>query len=168
MTKGIIYCYTCTINGKRYIGQTMHESARRSRFKYASNVYTNSSSKFDRARRKHGLDAFVYEVLETHELEDRDVLIKILNEREVYYISFYDSFKNGYNSTIGGKANYQKNRKGRKLSEETKRKIGDRNKISQKNRIYSEEEKIKAAEVVRRIFNKAVLQYDLDGNFIKE
>ena len=165
---GVIYCYTCTVNNKRYIGQTMHEAARKAHFNYLSNVYSKPNSKFDNARHKYGLESFVYEILEKYENDDKDALIKILNEREIYYINLYDTFKNGYNSTTGGRGNYPKVKPGRKLSEETKRKIGERNKISQKNRVYTAEEKEKAATLVREIFNKKVLQYDLDGNFIKE
>ena len=59
-----------------------------------------------KAFRKYGSDNFSFEVLEEC---DRD----LLNEREMYWITFYDTFKNGYNQTAGG---YQSIRK-IKLSE---------------------------------------------------
>ncbi|MDE5830197.1 MAG: hypothetical protein K2H53_00350, partial [Clostridia bacterium] len=53
---------------------------------------------FHRALRKYGTGAFTYEVIEKVPVAD-------LDEREIYWINYYDSFKNGYNSTEGGKGN---------------------------------------------------------------
>jgi group I intron endonuclease len=50
-----------------------------------------------RAMRKHGINRFYIEEIE----ECENVL---LNEREIYWIAYYDSYKNGYNSTPGGTA----------------------------------------------------------------
>ena len=54
-----------------------------------------SECKFHKALRKYGKDNFTQEIIE--EVDD-----KLLDEREIYWIRFYDSFKHGYNSTVGG------------------------------------------------------------------
>ena len=54
-----------------------------------------SNTKFHRALRKYGKDGFIWEVIEE---VDNDKL----NEREIYWISYYNSYKQGYNSTTGG------------------------------------------------------------------
>lgn len=46
--------------------------------------------------RKLGEDKFYYEVLE--EVTQRE----LLDEREIYWIAYYNSFKDGYNGSIGG------------------------------------------------------------------
>lgn len=46
--------------------------------------------------RLYGLEHFMIEPIE------KDIPNEQLNEREQYWISYYDSFHNGYNSTIGG------------------------------------------------------------------
>ena len=46
--------------------------------------------------RKYGLDNFIFEIIE--ELED----YSIAAEREKYWIQYYNSYKNGYNESLGG------------------------------------------------------------------
>jgi len=95
MKTGIIYCYVNKVNGKCYVGQTIHESRRKiahiqDAFKY------NKQTPFHRAIRKYGVDTFEYIVLDT-------VNVNVLNEKETYWISKLDSYKKGYNATeIGG------------------------------------------------------------------
>lgn len=48
-----------------------------------------------RAIHKYGKDNFIIEQIEQCNQED-------LNDREKYWINFYDSYRNGYNSTLGG------------------------------------------------------------------
>jgi hypothetical protein len=48
---------------------------------------------------KYNGDCFDFEILEICEETD-------LNDREKYWIDYYDSFKNGYNMTSGGQDNY--------------------------------------------------------------
>lgn len=48
-----------------------------------------------RAIHKYGKENFVIKLLEEC---DR----ALLNEREKYWIQYYNSFENGYNSTLGG------------------------------------------------------------------
>jgi len=86
---GIIYCYTNKNTGKKYIGQTINpEQRKRSHLHEA--IVLESDYYFHRSIRKHGIDAFEYEVLEDN--------VENLNERENHYINMYDTlWPNGYN-----------------------------------------------------------------------
>ena len=48
-----------------------------------------------KAMRKYGIENFTFEVIEECNEE-------LLNQREQYWIAYYDSYYNGYNSTLGG------------------------------------------------------------------
>lgn len=100
-TRGIIYCYTSPSN-KKYIGQTINETCRRSKFKKAK-YYTNGG-KIDNAREKYGVQNFKYEILFEIIDIDKEKVIKELNKQEEYYIRFYNTVKNGYNCSYGGRA----------------------------------------------------------------
>ena len=99
MHKGIIYKYISP-SGKCYIGQTIREKERRTRFLNKKGKY--SSLKIDSARNKYGPEAFSYEVLFKYESDNKEVLLDILNEKEVFYINEYNSVNMGYNCQPGG------------------------------------------------------------------
>lgn len=109
-----IYKWSNKINGKVYIGQTINKKRRYNEFKNKNGYYTSNSpdnlSKIDRARIKYGIDNFEYEVLEEFELEDKEKLLDKLNELEEYYVDFYNSVNNGYNTIKGGSSYIHKNR----------------------------------------------------------
>lgn len=105
--KGSIYIVKNTINDKVYIGQTTQTiGIRFTNHKMASR--TGEDTKFYRAIRKYGEDNFYPELLEEVEVKD-------LNDRERYWIKYYDSYYNGYNSTLGGDQPYRIN--GEKVKE---------------------------------------------------
>lgn len=97
-----IYLHRNKINGKPYIGQTVHQDDLNKRTYSNGNGYkgknkNGNDSKFWRAIQKYGWDNFEHIFLE------KDIpTLEIANKREQYWISFYDSYKNGYNSTLGG------------------------------------------------------------------
>ena len=98
---GKIYIITNDINNKVYIGQTIQKLSKRfnghccySKSDRSSNMYIK------RAIHKYGKDKFHISLLE-------EVSIEKLNEREKYWIAYYDSYNNGYNLTLGGQdSNY--------------------------------------------------------------
>lgn len=105
--KGVIYCYHCIPTGKKYIGQTLFETKRKA---YHLCKSKDGNTKFYRAVRKYGWDNFIYGIID--ELDNQ-----FLNEVEMFYIKKYDTFKKGYNSTLGGDGTH-----GRVISEEEKEK----------------------------------------------
>lgn len=95
---GYIYKIQNLINGNVYIGQTVKSVEKR--FQQHRNNYDKpyfSQLILYKAFKKYGLDNFSFEALEK---VDNDKL----DEREKYWIDYYDSYKNGYNMTLGGRS----------------------------------------------------------------
>ena len=137
MKTGIIYKATCTKNGKVYIGQTVQGlKIRKSRH---LNSAFNPKDKgynfyFCRAIRKHKKDNFEWEVIYDN------IPANCLDIVEIWTIGSYNSYKNGYNSTEGGKTNI--GQLGKKHSKETKQKMS----IAQRGRIFTKESRQKMSE----------------------
>lgn len=97
MKTGSIYIIKNTINDKVYVGQTtMSVYERFSAHKKPSTQKQHGSYKIYNAMSKYGVENFYVEILET------DIPISMLDEKEIGYIAFFDSYNNGYNSTKGG------------------------------------------------------------------
>ena len=94
MRTGMIYKITNTVNDKVYIGQTIQQLKRRWNQHCCYSKF--SDVHLYRAMRAYGIDKFSIEPIEENIPQDK------LNEREIYYIQYYDSYINGYNSTKGG------------------------------------------------------------------
>jgi len=92
-----IYCFTNKVNGKKYVGQSLSIESRFNSHRncHLNERYNGYDTKFYRALRKYGFDNFDFCVLEECSKEE-------LNNREKYYISHFDSFNSGYNSSDGG------------------------------------------------------------------
>lgn len=125
MRFGVIYKATCLINGKAYIGKTVKQNPFLRIMEHGRSIERYPHILFYRALKKYGWDNFQWEVL-CHEIPE-DQLPKM----EEFLIALHDTFDSGYNSTKGGEANpmdnpeTRKKIKGRKHSEETKKKIAD-------------------------------------------
>ena len=97
----IVYKHTNKINGKVYIGQTCQDPEKRWRL---NGVGYKDSPKFWNAIQKYGWDNFEHEIIE------EKLNSKQADEREVYWIAYYDTYNNdekGYNMTPGG-SNYMR------------------------------------------------------------
>ena len=97
MRTGSIYIIRNTINEKVYIGQTtmtVHE--RYMVHMKPSTEKQKKTYKLYSAIAKYGRDKFYVETLE------EGIPLDLLNQKEIEYISKFDSFYNGYNSTKGG------------------------------------------------------------------
>lgn len=87
-----IYKHTSP-SGKEYIGQTIFTME--SRFKgHISTANSGSNFQFHQAIRKYGADNFISEIL----IDNIESVLEA-NSIETYYISFYDTYVNGYNMT---------------------------------------------------------------------
>lgn len=89
-----IYKITNKLNGKLYIGQTSRTVEER----WKEHQRDCARREFEirplyRAINKYGIDNFSIETIEETDNP---------NEREKFWIEYYDSFKNGYNATLGG------------------------------------------------------------------
>lgn len=92
---GFIYKITNKINGKCYIGQTMHDIEKRWNIHRKCIGTENGCPGLRRAFEKYGLENFKFEIVII--CFDND-----LSKYEKEYIIKYDSYKNGYNLTHGG------------------------------------------------------------------
>lgn len=97
--KGYIYKLTCTITGKVYIGKTIDINRRMVQH---SKITPKYSHHLANAIKKYGMANFKEEILFEVEAEDRAVLNTALSNAEKSYIEQYDSYRIGYNSTVGG------------------------------------------------------------------
>ena len=94
--RGFIYKITNNVNGKIYIGQTIQNVKERF-YQHCATKCSDSvlNMAIHRAIKKYGKSNFTIEVIE-------EVEQNILNDREKYWIEYYNSYNNGYNSTRGG------------------------------------------------------------------
>ena len=108
-------------------------------------------------------NAFAWELLCTCEQSE-------LDDREIAYITAYNSTDSeyGYNKQYGGQAEHRctpetrkkmsESKKGKRFTEEHRKKIGEAN----RRRLLSDETKRRIGQHQK----KAVIQTDLDGNYI--
>lgn len=89
-----IYKIENKINGHVYIGQSQNIFKRWS-VHGNKNKANNCNMVIAKAITKYGVENFKFEILELCTKEE-------LNTKEIYWISVYDSYKKGYNSTTGG------------------------------------------------------------------
>ena len=100
MENNVIYAYKKRDNNKIvYVGQTVNlEYRNKQHMQY--DPFNKNNKEFDyplsRGIRKYGEDAYELIILEDNLKKEQ------LNEREIYWISFYDTYFNGYNQSIGG------------------------------------------------------------------
>ena len=91
-----VYKITNTINNKLYIGKTVNTIEKRfNQHKNESKTERAKNRPLYRAINKYGIENFEIEIIEECNYD-------ILNEREIYWINYYDTYNNGYNATLGG------------------------------------------------------------------
>ncbi len=93
----IIYRFTNTINNKMYIGLTT-QSLKKRVYLHFWVAKRNPTSHFARALRKYPKDSWVIEILEEGTTDSKE----FIKSREVHFVSLYETYVNGYNSTPGG------------------------------------------------------------------
>lgn len=94
-----IYKIENLINHHKYIGQSRRIEQRWKNEQ--TDAFNPNSHSYDyplqRAIRKYGIENFSFEIIE-------DCQVNELDDKERKWIAFYDSYKEGYNQTLGGQA----------------------------------------------------------------
>lgn len=106
-----IYCIENTITSKKYIGQAINIRKRWQDHKSELRNDKHPNIHLQRAWNLYGEESFNFSVIDI--CEDSE-----LNAKEIYWINYYDTYKNGYNRTLGGEGT-----RGFKLSEERRAQI---------------------------------------------
>ncbi len=109
-----IYIIENTVNGKKYVGQAVNIDIRWKRHQCELKGGYHYNSHLQASWNKYGEESFIFQVLEYCSVDE-------LNVREDFFITFYDSFKSGYNQTKGGEG-----MRGFAHTEETRRKISEK------------------------------------------
>lgn len=173
-----IYKIENLINGKIYIGKSI-DIQKRFRSHINDSFNENKSSYehlIHKAIRKYGVDNFSFDVIE--QCDDN-----ILNEREIYWISFYgccvlDGNDKGYNMTRGGDgSSYLDVNKikelwddGLPINDIAEQLQCDRHSVSRHIKCYENfneaENKKRKYNLISKSNSKPINQYDLDGELI--
>jgi group I intron endonuclease len=146
-----IYQIQNKLNGKNYIGQS-NDIEKRWREHLWDARREDHGYLLYRAIRKYGEDNFDFLIIETFDIYNVD----ILNEREQYWIKFYNSFMDwsdgGYNMTTGGGSCEVSHERCQKISESLKGQVRlwARGKPSgAKGKKWSEESRQKVSEALK-------------------
>lgn len=100
MEKGIIYCSHNSLSGMKYVGQTINSLKHRMNQHYLQSK--NGKTKFSKELNKNK-KFFIWGILEECD-------ISLMDDREKYWIKYFDTLNNGYNSTIGGNIPFDPNK----------------------------------------------------------
>lgn len=161
-----IYKITNKVNEKIYIGKTEQSIEKRFQQHCKDSQRDNIQNRpLYKAMNKYGIDSFSVELIEETDCPE---------EREQYWIKLYDSFRNGYNATLGGD--------GKKyidydLVVESYRRLLNLTKVAKELNIdagYAStilnlkgEPVLSSPEVAIKEFGKITNMYDLEDNFLR-
>lgn len=193
MAYGIIYLVTNKINNLKYVGQTIRPLERRWEEHVQKALASTEKSKkqkyyFQAAIEKYGPENFSIEKIDEADSKEE------LDSKEEYWIEFYDTYHGeGYNLTPGGEGGYTRtvcklSKSGELIQEYKSVAIAAReNGLRIISSIigcckgeyimagdfqwcYKEDllKRIGVKAKEKKQTNEEVLQYDLEGNFIKE
>lgn len=155
-----IYRFKNLITLQSYIGQSINLEER---YKHHQRAWLNGTTDFYKAVQQYGWNNFSYEVLEICSKEQ-------LNEKERYWVAYYDSYYHGYNMNQGGSNKnsvdytkvYELWKQGKTTKEiSLKMNIG-------RSTVYNVLHSFPDFVLDNSSDNFKIYQYDLNGNFIKE
>ena len=139
---GIIYLITNKLTNKKYVGQTSRSLLTR----WREHCYQHECI-IDKAIDKYGENNFTIEVIDTADTLDQ------LNDKEIYWIKYYNSkLPNGYNVSDGGSGISVKK------DEQWKRRIGDSNRGNKRPDLSNYNKKTKSKSVVQLSLNDEIIQ----------
>lgn len=139
-----IYLITNHLNGKKYVGQSADIEGRWKEHIIESKC--RCECVIHKALKKYGVENFSFEVLE-------ECPVDKLDEKEIYWIDKLDTYKSGYNMTVGGGGNNQgKDSYSKEYNKEYKRKYYQDNKdtIKERHNQYRDEHKEEIMEQVKK------------------
>lgn len=101
---GYVYKFYCNITSKNYIGITTKEDVNDRWEEHKREAFNKNrpNNHFHNAIVKYGYDEFEKSILLKLESDNKETLIDSLKQLEKFYIEKFDSYRNGYNSTVGG------------------------------------------------------------------
>lgn len=160
----IIYKIYNDINDKIYIGETTRPIEKRWQQHLDKTRDLSIRGHLQLAMRKYGIENFHIEKIEECQNQNRF-------NREKYWIEYYNSFYNGYNSTLGGEGTQQYDynlffllwNKGKTVAEICE-KTGASNTTVQ---VALKNFGVAYKDYINRTFAMPVLQYNKNGKFIK-
>jgi group I intron endonuclease len=155
----IVYLATSP-SGKHYVGITHRGLQVRIRSHKNEALSRNFNRKFHNAIRKYGIENIKFEVIDTV------IGMKNAHELEKYYIQQYNSFKSGYNLTLGGDGtfglSFPSNKKGKPFA-------GDKEKLSKSlKQYYIDNPKSRKYVDILPVLIQDYLNPELDLNLISE
>lgn len=154
-----IYKITNTLNNKVYIGQTIHSVEERWKRHQNDALSGRLNTHFAQALRKYPIENFIVETIDTATSQEE------LTEKEYYWINYYNSLIDGYNSTndkhkCGGNTYQNKTKEEMQIIKEkiSNGKLGSKNpnarKVKCKNVETNEEFHFDSQAEMRDFFNE--------------
>ena len=164
MRLGLIYKYTSKTTNKSYIGRTIMDRFGKRQYEHRTCCKDTKDCLFYKAKKKYGYNDFTLTVLEDN------IPLDNLDNREIYWIKYYDTFNNGYNSTKGGAGGNTYTKRSKDEMNETRNKIsnalkGERNGnkgqyIGEKNPMYKKKPHNAQDVVLYNIKTKEIKKFD--------
>lgn len=157
--QGWIYTITNKVNGKMYVGKTVDFTQRK-----WQHFHREECPALKNAFKKYGIDNFEMKPILNFYAINKEVLNSMLSWLERFYIAKYGTYSTGYNITKGGEGTlgYEHTEEYKLLMSKKQKEYKAQNWVKERDRqrmlgnTFSEE------------FKRPILQYSLDGDFIKE
>ena len=154
-----IYAIINLLNNKKYVGSTKY--LRKRYRQHLNDLIQNKhpNCHLQRAVNKYGIDKFAFVILER--CQDVFDTLKSLEQKYINTFGDYNICKIAYRPPV--------NHKGHEISEWHRKLVADlnRNRIWKKESLLKKSLYMKNSEITKKQ-RKPVLQYDLNGNFIRE
>lgn len=142
-----IYKITNKINNLSYIGQSTQIEQRFREHKKSYNWYREKNKKLYKDILEYGINNFSFEILEECSIEE-------LNNKEQYYIKYYNTYPDQYNMTPGGQFNAEENHPSHKLTKQDVINIRTRyNNQERKNEVYEDYKNLIGESGFHKIWN---------------